>query len=158
VKLVQKTQDNFVFELAKWERRLLFSVLKLYPRIPPAHHTLSKAESIPDRQINQRLLDEALAEQRAENQKQLRLLLTDPGRLSENDSCCQLRLSPPDIEWLLQVLNDVRVGSWILLGSPEHRLEVTALSEKTSPHIWALEMADHFQWHLLEALQEGAGS
>ena len=31
----------------------------------------------------------------------------------------QLTLSGPEIEWLLQVLNDVRVGSWIALGSPD---------------------------------------
>ena len=101
------------------EKRLLPQILKLYPRVPPAHHVLSKSGRLPDREANQRLLDEALAEQRAENKKQLQALLADPRRFEHTETGARLSLSPAEVEWLLQVLNDIRVGSWILLGSPE---------------------------------------
>jgi len=52
---------------------------------------------------------------------------------------------------LLQVLNDVRIGSWIELGSPERPLE--ALGAKTAPAVWAMEMAGAFQMSLLELLR-----
>jgi hypothetical protein len=63
----------------------------------------------------------------------------------------RLSLSPAEVEWVLQVLNDIRVGSWIILGSPEERLP--ELNETNAPHVWAMEMAGHFQAQLLEALQ-----
>ena len=59
------------------------------------------------------------------------------------------------MEWLLQVLNDVRVGSWLTIGSPEELTQLTAaLNEKTAPYFWALKVADHFLVGLLHALGE----
>jgi hypothetical protein len=100
--------------------------------------------------MNQRLLEEAVAEQRAANKKQLQTLLTDPRRFADTETGCRMTLSPADMEWLLQVLNDIRIGSWVRLGSPEERLEKLTL--KTAPHFWAMEMSGYFQSRLLEAL------
>ena len=44
------------------EKRSLLQVLKLYPRVPSAHHVLSKSGRLPDAEGNQQLLDEALIE------------------------------------------------------------------------------------------------
>jgi hypothetical protein len=96
-------------------------------------------------------LDEALAEQRAECQRQVAALLADPRRLTHTETGGHLSLSPAEVEWVLQVLNDIRVGSWIILGAPEERLP--ELKESNLPHVWAMEMAGHFQAQLLEALQ-----
>jgi hypothetical protein len=71
-------------------------------------------------------------------------------RFVENQAAWRLVLSPADVEWLLQILNDIRVGSWLMLGSPEEELEV--LSEKNAPHLLAMHMSGHFQMELLEAL------
>jgi hypothetical protein len=76
---------------------------------------------------------------------------SDPKRLTPDEENWVLKLSEGDMEWLLQILNDIRVGSWILLGSPESPAE--ALTVATAPHFWALEMADYFQSRLLEALE-----
>ena len=65
-------------------------------------------------EANQQLLDEALAEQRAENKKQVQALLADPRRFEHTETGARLSLSPAEVEWLLQVLNDIRVGK---LGS-----------------------------------------
>ena len=150
MKLIRSTNGKFVFHLSQRDKLLLLQVLKLYPRIPSASQPLSKSTRLPDRESNQRLLDEALAEQRAANKKQLETLLTDPRRFADAETGCRLTLSQSDMEWLLQVLNDIRVGSWVLLGSPEEKLE--QLTVTTAPHFWAMEMSGYFQMRFLEAL------
>ena len=149
--LIRSTKDQFQFRLGRREKQLLLALLKLYPCLPAAHQPLSKTGGLPGRETGQGLLDEALAEQRRENRRQLQALLADPGRFQEQETGWRLSLSPGDLEWLLQVLNDIRVGSWVLLGSPEERL--VQMDEKTAPQYWAMEMSGQFQMGFLEATQ-----
>jgi len=151
MKLVRSTKARRVFQLTHRETRLLVQMLALYPRVPPAHHVLSQSGRRPDREANQRLLDEALAEQRAENKQQVRALLEDPQRLAHTETGSRLSLSPAEVDWLMQVLNDVRVGSWVILGSPQAKLP--ELNETTAPDVVAMELAGHFQMQLLAALR-----
>ncbi len=151
MKLVRQTKTRLLFHLGHRETHLLTHILKLYPRVPPAHHRLTRSGQLPDREANQRLLDEALAEQRAENRNQLRALLADPRRFATTDAGSRLSLSPAEVEWLMQVLNDIRVGSWVLLGSPEEKFP--AVNDSTAPNYVAMEMAGYFQMQLLEALE-----
>ena len=60
MKLIRATKGNFTFQLGKREKSLLFQVLRLYPRIPPATFRLSKSGKLPDADANQRLLEESL--------------------------------------------------------------------------------------------------
>jgi hypothetical protein len=151
MKLVRSTKTRLVFDLGQREEQMLLRLLKLYPCVPPAHHVLSKAGQLPDSEANQQLLDEALAEQRAQNKKQLQTLLAEPRRLEPTESGARLSLSPVEAEWFMQVLNDIRVGSWILLGSPDGKpMELTPVK---APHFVAMERAGYFQMQLLEALE-----
>ena len=150
MRLIQTCGDLSVFHLEKREKHLLIEVLKLYPRLPPAHQRLSKAGSVPDPEASQHLLDEALAEQRQENKKQLEALLAAPYRFRETQAGCHLSLSSSELEWLLQILNDIRVGSWVRLGSPEKKIQ--ELNEQTAADIWAMELAGFFQMELLGAI------
>jgi hypothetical protein len=153
VKLVASAPDRFVFQLAGREKELLSTLISLYPRVPAAHQPLSKTSSLEE--SSQRLLEESLGEQRRANQKQIQALLTDRGHLKQNQQGWTLSLSGGELEQLLLILNDVRVGSWVRLGSPDPRLEV--LDEKMAPDFWAMEMAGHFQMRFLEALDGGEG-
>ena len=144
--------------LAKREKQLFFDLLKLYPLVPSAHQRLSKAANLPNQEANQRLLEEALAEQRAENKRQIRALLADASRSKSTESGHRLALSDGDMEWLLQILNDIRMGSWILLGSPEPELDYDALKPENAPYFWAMQLAGDFQSHLIEALERTSPS
>jgi hypothetical protein len=150
MKLIQATQSRLLFQLGYREERLLLHILGLYPCVPPAHRQLSKGGRLPEPEANQRLLDEALAEHRADNKKQLQALLADQRRFEHTETGARLSLSPAHVDWVLQVLNDVRVGSWVLLGSPEEM--AVDLNETTAPHFRAMEMAGYFQAQFLEAL------
>jgi len=155
VKLLKSEQEQFIFHLGKREKQLLLAVLDLYPLVPSAHQPLSKTGASGEGETNQHLLDESLAEQRRDNKRQLQGLLNDERRFHDTDTGCRMALTAPEIEWLLQVLNDVRVGSWILLGSPETDVWPFELNERTAPRAWAMEMAGYFQMNLLEALHHG---
>jgi len=53
----------------------------------------------------------------------------------------------------LQVLNDVRVGSWIALGSPDPESGKKILfNEKLLPHFRTMELAGAFEMVFLDAL------
>jgi hypothetical protein len=150
MKLVKATKTRLVFEMGQREGRSLPQILKLYPCVPSAHHVLSKSGRVPDAEGNQQLLDEALAEQREENRQQVRALLADANRFGHTDTGARLSLSLVEVEWLMQVLNDVRVGSWVMLGSPDKK--PAELNATTARHFLAMEMAGYFQMQLLEAL------
>jgi hypothetical protein len=152
VKLSSAGGNRFVFQLARREQLLLQAVLRLYPVVPPAHHRISKSAPASPGETNQGLLDEALAEQRQQGRRKIEALLGDTRRFSATQSGCSLKLSSADLEWLLQILNDVRVGSWIALGAPDQGVEDMEINDTSVRHMWAMEMAGHFQMGLLAAL------
>lgn len=153
MKLIRTKREKLAFEISLPEKRLLFEVLKLYPLISATHHRLSKTARSAQHDENQRLLEESLAAQREENRKNVRTMLDEPGRFQAAASGFHLTLSGPEIEWLLQVLNDVRVGSWIALGSPDpEQGKKIVFNEKILPHFRMMELAGAFQMVFLDAL------
>jgi hypothetical protein len=157
VKLLRSDPNTLVFQLASSEKTMLLGVLQRYPCVPPAHHRLSRGAAAARDQENQRLLDEALAEQRARNQRQLQTLLAHPATFQRIEKGWRLTLRQGDFEWLIQVLNDVRVGSWLALGAPEELPRDPATNEPDAPHVYAMELAGLFQMMMLEAVEGGAG-
>jgi hypothetical protein len=154
VKLIRARLGKFVFEMTPQEKKLLDEMLHLYPLVSSTHHRLSKKPKPGQADENQQLLEESLAAQRELNRKNVRAMLEQPGHFQSTAAGCQLALSRPEIEWLLQVLNDVRVGSWIALGSPDpDQGSTTAFNEKTMPHFRAMELAGAFQMVFLDALR-----
>jgi len=149
VKIV-RLGDHFSCQLGKDERTLLWDLLNLYPCI-----SSTVQPSLPGgRNSSHDLLEEALAEQRAQNKKRVQLFLRDRQPSEDSDKNFRFSLSTAELEWLLQILNDVRIGNWIFLGSPDEKFELKLLDEKTAPHFWAMEMAGHFEMQILSALND----
>jgi hypothetical protein len=156
VNCVKAGGGKFSFQLERDEKRMLFQVLRAYPLIPIAHHRLSKTE---ENREDQQLLEEALTAQRRENKKQVRILLAAKTRFQANQNGWRWSLTAAQIEWLLQVLNDVRIGAWLAIGSPDGQMETIAtFNEKTAPYFWAMEVSGHFQAVLLKALNDSASA
>jgi hypothetical protein len=153
VKLVSQQDDSFTFLIGKRERDMLAAVLLRYPVLSSGHFSKrhpANENSLPD----EALLDEALREQQKESRKNLELWLTKEGRFQETDLGCTFQLTSGELEWMLQILNDVRVGSWVLLGEPDGKTPAPAeLTEDSMQIVWALEVAGLFQHYLLRAAQ-----
>lgn len=150
MKFIKADKGIFNFQIDEKEKRLLFEVLGLYPLIPASHSRLGESE---ERAEDEQLLEQALAEQRRDHKKQVQAMLKAKSRFRANKQGFRFSLKAAQMEWLLQVLNDVRVGGWLALGSPDGALEIlAALNEKTAPYLWAMEAAGHFQMILLQAM------
>ena len=148
---IVRAGDQFVFRLGKEEQALFWELLQLYPCISGSHLRGSGGRTADS---SQGLLEEALAQQRSENKQLLQAFLSGRCRLEHTDKGTNFSVSQAEFEWLLQILNEVRVGSWILLGSPEEKLEMKLLDDRSAPHFWAMEMAGHFEMQMLSALNE----
>ena len=152
---VTRQQENLVFHLGRREKDLLLDLLQLYPWLPDHHHTLSKGSAIPEQDAAQHLLEESMAEQCQQNKRQLMALISDSARLKNVGAGWELSLTAPDVEWLLQVLNDIRVGSWARLGCPEEIMDMAELTPEVTQNLWSMEMCGYFQMHFLKAFKPG---
>jgi hypothetical protein len=147
-----------VFLLNPVEKETLLDILGLYPCVPPGHrrHRL-QTQSVASDAENQHLLDEALAEQRANKQRQLQALLHAGGTFRATPKGFELNLRHVDCEGLVQALNDVRVGSWIALGEPEELPRKLPADGTQAAQACAMELAGLFQMTLLEAIENFTG-
>ena len=109
----------FAFQMSREELDWLLATLRLYPMLPGDYHqiTISNAEEL---KAGQSLLEEAMAQQRADHKQKLDRFLASPGRFRvEGPDLYRFNVTGDQLEWLLQILNDVRVGCWVKLGKPE---------------------------------------
>ena len=154
MKLIQRSGENFVFHIGKREKRLRIDVLRLYPLIPVAHHRVSKTADPRQTAEHQKLLEDALAERKQENKRQLMVMLNEEQRFRETDGGYRFTLSAPQMDWLLQVLNDIRVGGWLLLGEPDEKKgKSIQVNAQNLQHYAAMEFCGLFQMTLLDALE-----
>jgi hypothetical protein len=147
------TERLLTFQIDAREEALLLAILRLYPMLENSHHRLSKdPESAGS--AEQRLLEESMAQHRAAHRRKLVELFLAPQRFFKGAAGeRRLVLKGDQFEWLLQVLNDIRVGSWVKLGCPD--LEKAAPLELTRSNARALQsmhLSGQFQAALLEAV------
>lgn len=153
MKFLRAAGDKFDFELAPVEKDLLLHLLALYPLVPESHHQLTKDSQMPRRTENQRLLDESIKAQREANRKEIASWLVEPDRFIQRGDHWLVQVGRSDLEWLLQVMNDIRVGSWMALGSPGYAEAQPKPSDpKSMPHVLRLEVAGSFEMFFLGAV------
>lgn len=151
MRFLRVENDRYIFRLGQGEKELFALILSFYPVIPSAHQPLSKSSADANK-AHQHLLDEALAEQRNENKKLVSAFLADGKRFEETETFCHMTVSATEMEWLLQVLNDIHVGSWILLGSPEEEPADFLPTEPNARYFGTMNLARWFQGSLLAAM------
>ncbi|HVY70208.1 MAG TPA: hypothetical protein VHH73_09790, partial [Verrucomicrobiae bacterium] len=72
-----------------------------------------------------------------------------PGSAEE----CRLDFNAEELEWLLQILNDIRVGSWVRLGAPDLDMVKPEVTPDNLRYAWALDVSGCFQAALLRAIE-----
>ncbi|MCS7091314.1 MAG: hypothetical protein RMN51_02520 [Verrucomicrobiota bacterium] len=160
MKLIEATQDRWSFRLTPAERAVLVELIETYPCVPSAHARhqaatpLEHARSV---QIQQ-LLDEALAEHRATLRRQIRHWIQSPETLRPEGQAWTLHLRAGELEMLLQVLNDIRVGNWIALGCPDPLPEEMPRDPQRAHAMATMELAGWFEISLLHQIRQDSGS
>ena len=150
MKFLRADGGQFELEMNPGEHGTLLHLLKLYPLVPESYHRLTKDKKLPHREENQRLLDDALRSQREQNKKEIFALLNAPARFQKISGGGKVTFTRAELEWLLQIVNDVRVGSWIAMGSPGYATEQKIQRNvRTMPHLMFMELAGAFEMFFL---------
>jgi hypothetical protein len=158
VKFIGRHEEQFAFEMTEQEKFLLLTLLSLYPQAPLSHHRLSQnPKDLPDADANQRLLEEAIRVQKDESRKWLAATFKEPERFKPGKDGFFLTITRPEMETLLQMFNDVRIGSWLALGSPdlEEKKELKP-DRQTAPFLQRMELAGLFEMFFLKVIHEQA--
>ena len=144
----------FRFRLSKLEKALLLATVQLFPVLDTSYHRLTRNPNyaLP---AEQQLLEEAMKRQRTDHRAKVNdFLRGESPFFRENGEDVFLNVTAEQLEWLLQVLNDIRVGSWVKLGSPEiDGLRREALAGDEARAVAAMDMSAYFQSGLLEAFR-----
>ena len=126
MRLLKREEANgkLVFRFEPPEREMFARILEMFPVQQGA------MRAIGDEANAQELLEKALREQRGKLREEAERLLRANGELAidaEFNEFWDLKLSDAEIEWVLQMLNDVRVGVWTQIGcpNPSHDFKIT---------------------------------
>ncbi len=141
------------FQLSLHEKQWFITTLSLYPLLDDTYHKITKTNRA-DIKASQKFLQESMSDQRRAYRKKLDQFL-HPKDLFQPDASGQYRftITAEQADWLLQILNDIRVGSWIKLGSPDlDKVRQQGVTQEKTRYLLAMEMSGFFQMVLLEAL------
>jgi hypothetical protein len=110
-----ETSGNFVFRFEPPEREMFSRILEMFPIQQGTLRPINEDAHA------QELLEKALQEQRQKLREDADRLLRANGELAidaEFNEFWDLKLTASEIEWVLQMLNDVRLGTWTQIGCP----------------------------------------
>lgn len=152
MRLIRTTAKTWRFALVERERDFLVAVLKAYPVAPRDLQSLSRYSMEHLSEEDEALLADALAEQRSGNRDLVQRWLKSPTRFKMKGEKWEFSLAKTDFNWMLQVLNDVRVGSWVLLESPEDVQDPFELMQKHPAAFFQMEAAGLFEMQFLQTI------
>ena len=153
MKLLNKTDDKFVFELDFKEKELLVEVLKLYPVLDPAYQKLSDSLDEEEISLSRKILKEDLLEHQEKNRQMVDEIFGEGSPFKRDALHCNLELGAEQLECLLQVLNDIRVGTWRNLDSPGYdELEKLRLEKSDVVPLVVMDVCEYFEYHFLDAI------
>jgi hypothetical protein len=116
-----ETTGMLVFRFERGEREMFTQALDLFPLKKDPMREISKDHDA------QALLEKTLEEQRGKIRGDAQKLLQTNGELvidAEFNEFWDLKLNEGEIEWLLQMLNNIRVGLWYQLGCPQPTMDI----------------------------------
>lgn len=145
MRLIRSTDEERVFLLRVSELQMFLLVLSQFP-LRDQVQEISRFGDDEDLRDAQQLLDEAMAERRKQARKELEEWLRLGRRFNHTDNGEELVVRHDETEWLLQILNNVRVGAWQHLGAPEELVDAfRSASEESIRYLTIMEMAGNFQ-------------
>jgi hypothetical protein len=135
MKLVRQTKDGWQYQLNPAEANCLRRLLNQFPITASATVKISRTDRDPQTVDREKLLNESLADHREKLKKKARDLI-GADKFKARDKSWLLCINSEEREFLFQILNDIRVGSWRALGEPEN-------PEPQTPHPTEREKVFH---------------
>ena len=156
MKILSNKKNTCAFEFESGELQLLFHILQRYPCTPQSYAKLSKFSDEQELKENEELLKEALAEQNEANMKLIKGFIADETKFPKSDKNLRICFSEEEIDWLLQILNDVRIGMWLKLGSPNQETPPQNNDPNYIREFSLMQISGEFEAFLLHALNSRA--
>ena len=148
MRLASQSGEAWQYQLNQQEADILTDLVKKFPFTEPGPAQLSKTDENPQAMEREKLLAESLVQHRQEL-KALAAKLLGADKWKESATGRVLTLNSEAREILLQILNDIRVGSWRALGEPEP-LEQPITSQPQLAYRQLMDLAGYFEMNLLE--------
>lgn len=149
MKFLRATEESRVYGLRSSDLQMLLIVLSSFPLVT-RQQSLSRFGDSVELTEAQKLLEEALRDRQETMRRELETWLKAPDRFRQVEGQLEWRVENERREWLLQILNDVRVGAWLELDSPEDLERIHEQAGGESIRFLALmDMAGMFQTALL---------
>lgn len=137
---------EMVLSLAEGERELVMDTLLAYPVNGGVLEMREGAVGLEGE--SREMLEAALTEAQEENRARLRRLVEQSFVRDGNE--WRWRVRREDRDWLLEVVNDVNVGSWIAAGRPDLGVRRGVASLAHWRHLVTVEMCQALEMLLLE--------
>lgn len=150
MRLIEANQGRTVIELGEAEWAFFQDLLHQYPLVPNDKRELTRKGEGDEFDADTDLLRTNLEDLTGSNRKRLQKWLNNPDTFSQGTDHGQLTVQALDRDWLLQILNDLRVGSWQQLGCP-NTTAINELELETSNFraLWCMELVGLLQSYLL---------
>jgi hypothetical protein len=155
MRVSRTANDELTLEVRHVEFRALRDLLQLFPLTPVSHHRLTRTAAVGGDPDDQQLLEESIRSRKEAQRSRIRKFLARRRDCRRKEGICTIPVRGEEIEWLLQVLNDLRVGSWLELGCPETLAEhVESTPPRQALMYFAMEFCGLLEMKLLQALQD----
>ena len=156
MKIISKTTDSVTYRFEHKEWLYFVDLLRLFPVLKEDYYQAGTVRNDPKLADTHQLLKEMLSDYKAEQKLWLlKFLKSEENRVKKKDGSIQLALSMREKETLLEILNDIRVGSWMVLGSPglkDADLELKLNHAKELQQVaWAMDLSGYFQMGFLRS-------
>ena len=153
MRVFEKNDSAIVLELGVAETDFLKQILSDYPLVANESRRFSAFADTDEVRENTQLLQNSLNEHTQTNRAKLRAWLAAPETWKPFPDRTLLSLKTEDCSWFLQILNDLRIGSWQKLNrpDPEELASVEPNQENAYP-LLAMEVSGLLQTLILNAL------
>ncbi len=148
--LHDSSPDATVIAMSEAEGDLLVEVFSAYPLVANETRNLTKSGDHDELQEDTELLRSSIEETNQLNRSRLDDWLSHPDTFRQSSEQRLLTVKAEDTDWMLQILNDLRVGSWQQLGCPsQEELSELSLNADTFRPVCTMELAGILQTILL---------
>jgi hypothetical protein len=146
------SETAITIDLSENEAIFIKEILSNYPLVPNETRELTRSAETSDLEEDTELLRTSLAELTLGHAKKLQAWVNAPETFRAVEDRYLFKITNENRDWFLQILNDLRIGSWQQLNCPnqEELEELTASPEIIRP-LWTMELAGLLQSFLLNA-------
>lgn len=154
MKLVKQTGKGWQYLMSREDEEGLRFLVGQFPLTAFAPVAISKTDACSKTLERQKLINESLRDHRKALKRKARVLVL-PEKFKSSEGKRFYQISLEGRETMLQILNDIRVESWRILGEPDDPdLNVFRLTKDQFKYYHFMRVAGYFEYHFLNLEEE----